>query len=223
MSYLVYLGDLLLPVPPDSIQRKIQNQNSTVTLINETEYNFLKAPGLTEISFDILLPAFKYPFAVYENGFKDQKYFLDELKKLKLDKKPFKFSINRELPNGKGLYDTEFKTVSLEEYTIKEEANNGFDLTVSIELKEYNSIKTDITDISEDGTITEEKQREESDSEPSAENQSYTVKSGDTLWALAKYYYGDGSKYSLIASANPDITNPNLIYPGQVLVIPKEE
>ena len=91
MSYLVYLGDLLLPVPPDSIQRKIQNQNSTVTLINETEYNFLKAPGLTEISFDILLPAFKYPFAVYENGFKDQKYFLDELKKLKIDKKPFKF------------------------------------------------------------------------------------------------------------------------------------
>ena len=223
MSYLVYLGNLLLPVPPESIQIKIQNQNSTITLINEAEYNFLKSPGLTEISFDILLPAFKYPFAVYENGFKDQKYFLDEIKKLKLDKKSFKFSVNRELPNGKGLYDTKFKNVSLEEYTIKEEANNGFDLTVSIELKEYNPIKTDIADISEDGTITKEQQREESDAEPSAENQSYTVKSGDTLWALSKYYYGDGSKYSLIASANPGITNPNLIYPGQVLVIPKEE
>ena len=222
MSYLVYLGNLLLPVPPESIQTKIQNQNITITLINEAEYNFLKSPGLTEISFDILLPAFKYPFAVYENGFKDQKYFLDEIKKLKLDKKPFKFFVSRELPNGKGLYDTEFKNVSLEEYTIKEEANNGFDLTVSIELKEYNPIKTDIADISEDGTITEEKQREESPSAPSADNQNYTVKSGDTLWALAKFYYGDGSKYSLIASANPDITNPNLIYPGQVLVIPKE-
>lgn len=222
MSYLVYLGNLLLPVPPESIQIKIQNQNSTITLINEAEYNFLKSPGLTEISFDILLPAFKYPFAVYENGFKDQKYFLDELKKLKLDKKPFKFSVNRELPNGKGLYDTEFKNVSLEEYTIKEEADNGFDLTVSIELKEYNTNKTGTSDISEDGTITEEKQREESLSAPSADNQNYTVKSGDTLWALAKFYYGDGSKYSLISSANPDITNPNLIYPGQVLVIPKE-
>ena len=55
-----------------------------------------------------------------------------------------------------------------------------------------------------------------------ADNQNYTVKSGDTLWALAKFYYGDGSKYSLISSANPNITNPNLIYPGQVLVIPKE-
>ena len=222
MSYLVYLGNLLLPVPPESIQTKIQNQNSTITLINETEYNFLKSPGLTEISFDILLPAFKYPFAVYENGFKDQKYYLDEIKKLKLDKKPFKFSVNRELPNGKGLYDTEFKNVSLEEYTIKEEADNGFDLTVSIELKEYNTNKTSTSDISEDGTITEEKQREESSSAPLADNQNYTVKSGDTLWALAKFYYGDGSKYSLISSANPDITNPNIIYPGQVLVIPKE-
>ena len=159
---------------------------------------------------------------MYENGFKDQKYYLDEIKKLKLDKKPFKFSVNRELPNGKGLYDTEFKNVSLEEYTIKEEAGKGFDLTVSIELKEYNPNKTSTSDISEDGTITEEKQREESPSAPSADNQNYTVKSGDTLWALAKFYYGDGSKYSLIASANPDITNPNLIYPGQVLVIPKE-
>ena len=222
MSYLVYLGSLLLPVPPESIQIKIQNQNSTITLINEAEYNFLKSPGLTEISFDILLPAFKYPFAVYENGFKDQKYYLDEIEKLKLDKKPFKFSVNRELPNGKGLYDTEFKNVSLEEYTIKEEADNGFDLTVSIELKEYNTNKTSTSDISEDGTITEEKQREESSSAPSADNQNYTVKSGDTLWALAKFYYGDGSKYSLIVSANPGITNPNLIYPGQVLVIPKE-
>ena len=222
MSYLVYLGNLLLPVPPESIQTKIQNQNSTITLINEAEYNFLKSPGLTEISFDILLPAFKYPFAVYENGFKDQKYYLDEIKKLKLDKKPFKFSVNRELPNGKGLYDTEFKNVSLEEYTIKEEADNGFDLTVSIELKEYNTNKTSTSDISEDGTITEEKQREESSSAPLADNQNYTVKSGDTLWALAKFYYGDGSKYSLISSANPNITNPNLIYPGQVLVIPKE-
>ncbi len=85
---------------------------------------------------------------------KTRNIILMSLKKLKLDKKPFKFSVNRELPNGKGLYDTEFKNVSLEEYTIKEEANNGFDLTVSIELKEYNPIKTDIADISEDGTIT---------------------------------------------------------------------
>jgi hypothetical protein len=222
MAYRFYLGDLLLPVPPESVQTKISNQNSTITLIDGTEYNFLKTPGLTEISFDFLLPAFKYPFAVYENGFKDQKYFLDEIKRLKVDKKPFKFLVSRELPNGKGLYDTEFEYVSLEDYTIKESADNGFDLTISINLKQYIEHRTETLDISSDGTATVENKRDESSSAPSAQNQSYTIKSGDTLWALAKLYYGDGSKYNLIASANKDITNPNLIYPGQVIVIPKE-
>lgn len=222
MAYRFYLDNILLPVTPQSLEIKIKNQNKTVTLINDTEYNFLKSVGLTEISFDILLPAVKYPFAMYENGFKNQKYYLDELERLKVSKKPFRFYVSRELPNGIGLYDTDMN-VSLEDYTIKESADNGFDLTVSINLKEYAPIttKTDIN-ISSDGTATEEKTRVESPQVPIPQNESYTVKKGDTLWALAKYYYGDGSKYKLIASANPQITNPNLIYVGQVLVIPKE-
>ncbi len=42
----------------------------------------------------------------------------------------------------------------------------------------------------------------------------YTVKAGDTLWAIAKRYLGDGSRYPEIASDN-NIQNPNLIFPGQ--------
>lgn len=49
--------------------------------------------------------------------------------------------------------------------------------------------------------------------------QTYTVQSGDTLWAIAERYYGDGNQYMKIASAN-SIANPDLINPGQVLVIP---
>ncbi len=221
MAYIFYLDNILIPVTPQSLEIKIKNQNKTVTLINDTEYNFLKGAGLTEISFDIFLPAVKYPFAVYENGFKNQKYYLDELERLKVSKKPFRFYVSRELPNGVGLYDTDMN-VSLEDYKIKESADNGFDLTVSISLKQYISVTTIDINISSDGTATEEKTRVESSQAPTPQNESYTVKKGDTLWALAKYYYGDGSKYKLIASANPQITNPNLIYVGQVLVIPKE-
>ncbi|QNI07841.1 LysM peptidoglycan-binding domain-containing protein [Mycobacterium kubicae] len=49
--------------------------------------------------------------------------------------------------------------------------------------------------------------------------QTYTVESGDTLWAIAERFYGDGSKYQAIADAS-GIPNPDLIYPGQVLTIP---
>lgn len=49
----------------------------------------------------------------------------------------------------------------------------------------------------------------------------YTVKSGDTLWGIAKRFYGNGAKYPTIYNANKSkIKNPNLIYPGQVLTIP---
>lgn len=49
----------------------------------------------------------------------------------------------------------------------------------------------------------------------------YTVVRGDTLWGIATRYYGNGSKYPVIFNANRDkISNPNLIYPGQVLKIP---
>jgi len=47
----------------------------------------------------------------------------------------------------------------------------------------------------------------------------YTVEPGDTLWAIAERFYGDGGKYQAIADAS-SIENPDLIYPGQVLTIP---
>lgn len=49
----------------------------------------------------------------------------------------------------------------------------------------------------------------------------YTVKAGDSLWAIAAKYYGNGADYNKIFNANTDkISNPNLIYVGQVLTIP---
>lgn len=49
----------------------------------------------------------------------------------------------------------------------------------------------------------------------------YTVKSGDTLSAIAEAHYGDANRYNEIFEANrPMLTDPNMIYPGQVLRIP---
>lgn len=48
---------------------------------------------------------------------------------------------------------------------------------------------------------------------------SYTVVKGDSLWAICKKFYGDGSLAYKLATAN-GIKNPNLIYPGQVLTLP---
>ena len=56
---------------------------------------------------------------------------------------------------------------------------------------------------------------------PEAEAKFYTVKKGDSLSKIAKEAYGDAMKYPVIFEANkPMLTDPNLIYPGQVLRIP---
>ncbi len=62
-------------------------------------------------------------------------------------------------------------------------------------------------------------------SKSSKGSQEYTVVSGDSLWAIASRFLGDGSKYWDIVEANKDkypslVKNPNLIYPGWVLTIP---
>ena len=50
----------------------------------------------------------------------------------------------------------------------------------------------------------------------------YTVKSGDSLSKISKEVYGDPNKYQAIFEANtPMLSDPNKIYPGQVLYIPQ--
>ncbi|MCK4861071.1 MAG: LysM peptidoglycan-binding domain-containing protein [Rhodobacteraceae bacterium] len=54
-----------------------------------------------------------------------------------------------------------------------------------------------------------------------ANDTTYTVQPGNSLWLIATGRYGDGMRYHQIFSANQDqIRNPDLIYPGQVFAIP---
>ena len=57
--------------------------------------------------------------------------------------------------------------------------------------------------------------------EPADESRWYTVVRGDTLSAIAKTQYGNANQYPKIFEANkPMLSNPDKIYPGQVLRIP---
>jgi nucleoid-associated protein YgaU len=54
---------------------------------------------------------------------------------------------------------------------------------------------------------------------PAPAPRTYTVVSGDSMWAIAERFYGDGSKFQVIADAS-GVADPDLIHPGQVLTIP---
>lgn len=223
-GYDFYLNKCLLPIAPEKLQVKINNANDTATLINEGEINILKTPELTDVEFECMLPQVKYPFAVYKSGFKGASYFLDYFESLKVDKKPFQFIVSRTMPNGKALFATNMK-VSLEDYKITEQAKDGFDLMVKIKLKQYRDYGTKTVNIkiedSKPKATVQQTRAAETSPAPSA-SQTYTVVRGDCLWNIAKRFYGNGAKYTVIYNANKGVIggNPNLIYPGQVLTIP---
>lgn len=212
MSYTCYLDRVAMPVAPSKLTVKIKNKNKTLILLNEGEINFLRTPGLTELVVPLTFPML--------TGSRSPDYYLGILEKLKARRKTARFILVRTAPNGKMLFDTNMK-VSLEDYNIVEDAKEGLDVLVDVNLKQWRNYGTKTVAVEETPaakTVTVEKERDTSTA-PSAKT--YTVKSGDTLWAIAAKYYGSGAQYTKIYNANTDqISNPNLIYPGQVFKIP---
>ena len=222
MAYTMYLGGVLMPITPSKVKVKINNQNDTLTLINGEEINILKEPGLTDVSFDLLLPQVSYPFT--NGGAQSADYYLSLFERLKTSKQPFQFILNRSMPSGRRLFYTNL-TVGMEDYQITDDAEEGFDITVTVSLKQYRHYGTKTVKVqpapapAETPTATVEQPERETSQAP--QQTTYTVKSGDCLWNIAKKYLGDGSRYNEIYNLNKDkITNPNLIYAGQVLTLP---
>lgn len=216
--YRLYMDGLLFPVPPSKINTKIKNRNKTINLINYGEVNLLKEVGLTEISFELLLPNQKYSFAEYEDRFKTSEVFLRKLEELKTRKEVFKLKILR----NRGMFDTN-QSVTLEDYSIKEDSQNGADIYVLIRLKFYKFYEAYKTEIKKGkkGLKKVRKRQRRNAPKPKEKNKVHKVKKGDCLWAIAKKYYGDGNKYKVIAEANKSkIKRPNLIFAGQELIIP---
>ena len=223
MAYYFYLGNVLLPIPPSKLELKISNNNKTYDLINYSQINVLKNPGLSSLEFEVVLPNTKYPFAMYKNNFQNAKYYLGVLENLKVNRSAFQFIVVRKFPNGKDIFNTNIK-VALEEYTITDTTEEGFDTKVKIKLKQYKEYSTKKVQVTikqyrppaVTRTVTT---NNTAGAKPSGQN--YTVKRGDCLWNIAKRFYGNGAKYTTIYNANRSkIRNPNLIYPGQVLWIP---
>ena len=156
---------------------KIKNKNRTVDLINEGEINIIKAEGLKEISFELLLPNTKYPFADYSQtstqmgvsafnnifgnslgilgdllgnyAFKSAEHYLDKIKTAKELKEPIRLIIIRMTPNFKLLFDTNL-LVTIENYSIREDAKNGFDLIIPLQFKEYKYYATKEVEVKTD-------------------------------------------------------------------------
>jgi nucleoid-associated protein YgaU len=167
---------------------------------------------------------------VYDDGFKNASFFLNELERLKnqVDESgkfiPFQFIVSRVTPNGVVLFDTNIQ-VTLEDYKIIDDVKNMFDVSVDITLKQYKTFGTKIVEIKESQATIES----DRPSKNSPKKKTYTVVKGDCLWAIAKKYLGNGRRYVEIYELNKKVIDKRnkgtgntkyTIYPGQVFKLP---
>ena len=216
MAYEVYIDDMLLPIPPQKIPIKYPGQNETATLINGEEINITRPPGLAEISIDVVLPQMDYPCAMWDGSVEDAEEFISRLQDLKESGDTFEFIVIRDS------FDTNMDVI-LEDYKVSDDVKEGLDLVVSITMKEARHYGTKIMNFA---IVPEQPIPAAASPEPERpaarpQVKTYTVKSGDCLWNIAKKQLGDGNRWKEIHNLNLDkISNPNLIHAGLVLVMP---
>ena len=237
-GYNFYFADgsdvLTFPITPGELTIKVGSNNEVVTLINEGDINILKSPSLTEVEFEARFPMRKYPYSRTPYNF--QTYY-DKFKELKEEKKSFRFIVARMTPHNKRLWDTNL-LVALEDFEIEENADEGDDVLITFQLKQYKSYglktlpKSYLKKAKPASTSTAKKKR--SGNNGSSKSQGYTVKKGDCLWNIAKKSYGNGADWKKIYNANKSIiestankyrkgkgsSNGHWIYPGTKLTIP---
>ncbi|UWG96396.1 LysM peptidoglycan-binding domain-containing protein [Dehalobacter sp. DCM] len=193
---------LQLPVPPSSFQITRGNINTKVNIQDAGEINLIGKEKLASITLSSFFPKEEYYFCQY-TGFPSPYDCVHRIESWRKSGKAIRLIITSTDINI---------AASIESFQYGEKEEGTGDVYFTLELKEYRLITIETVASAASTTVTTKNARSTGREIPS----SYTVKSGDTLWAIAKRYYGDGSKYPTLASKN-GIKNPNLIYVGQVL------
>ena len=201
--------ELVLPVTPPGYIWEHPNRVETIQLDQIGETNFPGGAMMGSCTLDkVLLPAQLYSFC--NPGTVANPYVYLE----QLERWSDAGTIVRWLVSG-----TPVNAPVLLEGIAQGEQDGTNDLYVTIRMKQYRKPETPVLAVSGGGDQTS---RDESTG--AAQERTYTVQPGDTLWGIAQKYYGAGAEYKRLATANSgQIQNPNLIYPGQVLTIPPKD
>lgn len=229
--YEFYLGGKKFPMTPSKYKVSINGMNKTMNLINGSEINLIKPAGLSDISFDLRLPCVPdMPYAVYEeNEFRTAGHYLEWIEYWKAEKKPIELKIVREIDHREKSEDL-IKDVTIESYDILEDAEEGYDIIVSLKLKTYEPYGA--KEIVLNGDKMEQKAI--SPKPDKDRSKAYVVKKGDSLWKIAKKELNNALRYKEIYELNKSAiekeakkygrkssSGGHWIYPGLKLKLPK--
>ena len=203
----------MLPVNPESFSFTEKHNNTSVNVNSIGEVNLIGKRGLKEGTISSFFPNQNYNFG-NNSGRKKPYVYVNTILKWKEEGKPVRLIVGGNIN----------VQVTIESFKYGEQDGTG-DVYYLLGVKEYRAVT--VTKVKKKSTSkkkttkkkTTTKKKRTTENKP--KQKTYTVKKGDFLWNIAKKFYGNGAKYTKIYNENKSkIKNHNLIYPGQVLVIP---
>lgn len=205
-----------LPVVPEELELESPFDVNTV---NVAQLGAVTTPGfrqLKTITLESFFPRDYNPTYCDYKGFDSPESYVKRVEAWRDLRKPLQLVITGTNIN---------MTVLIDDFTTTIAAGHVGDIYFSISFIQYKEPPSTLITPSSTTTTTGK-----NETRPSKVNTAtvtatttYTVKSGDSLWKIAVNFYSKGSEWRKIYNANTKVigANPNLIYPGQKLVIPK--
>lgn len=244
LTYNAEKNKIKFPVLPEKITIKNGGQNASVNIVGLGEITIRRERKALTYSFSSFLPKKSFPGMSSSRVVTTKKVKKKKktIKKTNINDTPKPNTIIKKISNWKekkkpvhfmitgGLVDC---YCTIESFSYEEAGGDVGTYRYSIELKEYREVevrkirkkkkkakKTNKASKKKKAKVTKKKTTKRTNSK--AIPDTYIVKKGDSLWNLAKKFYGDISKYRKIYNANKKIigSNPNKIRPGQMLKIP---
>lgn len=210
IEFWIGRGDdrIRFPVNPPSLKIGDAYSFSDVEVAKLGEYTVQGFPGLKTFSFSTFLPRDYNPSYCEYSDFPSPQEILDKLEEWRERTPQARFIVT----------GTDINThVTIRDISrdVERAGANG-DVYIDVELKEFRE-----TTVREISTKKEPKQKREP-AEKEDPPKTYTVARGDTLSAIAKRYLGSASDWQKLYEKNRSVigSDPNLIRPGQTLVIP---
>ncbi|MEG2371809.1 MAG: LysM peptidoglycan-binding domain-containing protein [Hydrogenoanaerobacterium sp.] len=209
-----FLDGVQLPVNPfDDITLTTQGNNKQVEIIAIGDVTQIGTRKLAAISIKSIFTDNIYPWSAISNP-KPPKYYVTLIEKAMKRQRSVRLLIV-----GDGV-DINLRC-SIENFKTTQAAGETNEYYYTLSLKEYRTPCLKYVDIIPSELSKPKAQVLSARVENPPKARTHTAKSGDTLWAMAKTYYGNGAEYMKIYNANKNLNpSPNDIYVGQVFVIP---
>ena len=201
------------PVHPEQIEVTRGSQNESIKITGVGEVTIVQKPAADRVKFSCFFPAANFPGL--SGTLQRPVAYIKQLILWKNSGKPVRF-VSTALSIC-GYY-------TIEQLDYYEQGGDVGTIYYTIELKLYREVTVrSVTLDKEEEKATVSAQEETPRVDDTVQPQTYTVKTGDCLWNIAKKFYGNGARYTEIYEANKSLfagRSPNMIYTGDVLVIP---